>query len=596
MCGIVGFFTSAGGARERERLVVMRDRMQSRGPDDCGAAELLDGRLQFGHRRLSVIDLSPAGHQPMTDSTGVLTIVYNGEIYNHPELREGLARDGFRFHSDSDTETILNLYLRDGRGALAQLRGMFAFALWDSRSNELLLARDTHGIKPLYYRPATGTGPGRGFAFASQVRALLADPDSSRRVDPAAAVGYAVWGAVPEPRTIVAGICALPAGHSLMVDADGIAQTPEPFLTLGDLMVRGAEAAPADPAAALRDSVSHHLLADVEVGCFLSAGVDSSAILALMRDAGADRVKAITLRFSEFEGTARDEAPLAAEIAHRYHAEHIVETIDADDFRASLPAIQAAMDQPSIDGVNSWFVSRAAARAGLKVVLSGLGGDELLAGYSTFQTVPRTHRATRILGRIPLLGALARAASSRLLPGKRGQVLDYARTLPGAYLARRSMLLPRDLGSVLPQHVIDAGLSRAGLLDPVAAVADGFTHPCTPLTISALESSFYMRNQLLRDSDWAGMAHSLEIRLPLVDVALSRTMAAHVARFGPGDGKRLLARAPLLPVPSAIVDRAKTGFGIPVERWIGGKAGTRLSEGWARQVLADYMAAERLSW
>lgn len=586
MCGIAGLFCAPGetGAAS-PRLLAMRDAMAARGPDDAGFAAVAAGRLLLGHRRLSIIDLSPAGHQPMMAANGAVTIVYNGEIYNYRKLRAELAAQGYAFRSDSDTETILALYLRDGIAMLPRLVGMFALAIWDERHAKLLLARDTHGIKPLYYRSSPT------FAFASQVRALLADPATERRLDPDAALGFAVWGAVPEPRTIVAGIAALPAGHWLEVDANGVAGVPKPFLTLPDVLNVGLGDAPQDPRKALAESVARHLVADVEVGCFLSAGVDSGAILGLMRDAGAARMRAITLRFAEFAGSERDEAPLAGEVARLYGAEHLVETIDAADFSASLPLIRQAMDQPSIDGVNSWFVSRSAARVGLKVALSGLGGDELLGGYSTFTSVPATHALVRGIAAVPILGSVARAAARRLFGGKRAMVLDYARTLEGAYLARRAMLMPEDAGSVIERPA--APDARADLLAPLEQVVEAVPGPGIA-TLSALESSIYMRNQLLRDSDWAGMAHSLEIRLPLVDAALSRAIAPHLARFGPGDGKRLLASAPARALPAAIVDRRKTGFGVPVERWIGGRPGSRLADGWARQVFADYVATMRL--
>lgn len=586
MCGIAGLYCAPGEAQAASaRLLAMRDAMAARGPDDAGFASVGDGRLLLGHRRLAIIDLSPAGHQPMTSADGQVTMVYNGEIYNYRELRAELAAQGYPFRSDSDTETILALYLRDGAAMLPRLVGMFALAIWDQRKGKLLLARDTHGIKPLYYR----TGP--TFAFASQVRALLADPATERKLDPDAALGFAVWGSVPEPRTIVAGIAALPAGHWLEVGQDGTPGAPQPFLTLPDVLNAGLDEELQDPRQALAQSVARHLVADVEVGCFLSAGVDSGAILGLMRDAGATRLRAITLRFAEFAGTDRDEAPLAAEVARLYGAEHLIDTIDAADFSASLPAIREAMDQPSIDGINTWFVSRAAARAGLKVALSGLGGDELLGGYSTFGTVPATHALARRVAAIPLFGSIARAATRHVLGGKQSLVLDYARTLEGAYLARRAMVMPEHTAGVIGRSA--GTCTRSDLLAPLGDVVRAVPGR-GKVTLSALESSAYMRNQLLRDSDWAGMAHSLEIRLPLVDARLSRAMAGHLHRAAPGDGKRLLASAPSRPLPASIVDRKKTGFGVPVERWIGGKPGGRLADGWAGQVFGDYVTALRL--
>lgn len=589
MCGIVGLIERNGRRGDDGLLVRMRDAMHARGPDDAGAIELANGAVQLGHRRLAIIELSELGHQPMTTTDGRLTIVYNGEIYNHLELRPELERRGCRFRSGSDTETILAAYQVHGAEAFAMLRGMFALAIWDEAAQELVLARDPHGIKPLYHRQEAG------FAFASQVTALLVDPRTERRLDPEALAGFAVWGAVPEPRTIVAGIAALPAGHFMRVSRDGVAGAAEPFLAVGELFRRSFEEPAADPRAALRDSVRQHMLADTEVGCFLSAGVDSGAILGMMRDCAPTSLRAITLRFAEFAGTERDESLLAGEVARLYGADHQIDTIDAVDFEASLPAILEAMDQPSIDGVNSWFVSRAAARAGLKVALSGLGGDELLGGYSTFHTVPATWRLARAADRAGPIGAAARAVLRGFARGKARHALDYGGSFAGAYLLRRSMALPDQGAAVLGPALASA---RAADFDPLAAVREfaGNDTDGELSRVGLLESSLYMRNQLLRDSDWAGMAHSLEIRLPLVDAVLTRQMARHLPAFRDGKGKEILAAAPDTPLPRAIVERRKTGFGIPVAQWIGGGADTKLSSGWARRVLEAYVERHRLSY
>lgn len=591
MCGIVGLLEQGGsGADALATLRGMRDAMEARGPDDAGEAIMSDGRVLLGHRRLAIIELSALGHQPMRSPDGRLTIVYNGEIYNHLELRPELERAGWAFRSGSDTETILAAYQMLGTAAFARLRGMFGIAIWDSAAGELVLARDPHGIKPLYYRRSPG------FAFASQVTALLADPRTDRRLDPAGVAGFAVWGSVPEPNTIVAGISALPAGHFMTVGlASGQPHEPQAYSTIDTLFRRSREKPSSDPRDAIRESVREHMLADTEVGCFLSAGVDSGAILGMMRDCEPARLRAITLRFAEFAGTERDESGLAAEVAALYGAEHTIDTIDRADFEASLPAILSAMDQPSIDGINSWFVSRSAARMGLKVALSGLGGDELLGGYSTFRTIPATRRMMLLAKGAGPLGAAARALLRRVGPGKLRHVLDLEPGWAGAYLARRAMALPETAAGVVGPRFAPAFGNAS---DPLAAVRahTGDPDDSDVARVSQLESSLYMRNQLLRDSDWAGMAHSLEIRLPLVDAVLTRQIARHLPDFVGGRGKALLAGAPYVPLPAAIVDRRKTGFGIPVAQWTGGGAEAKLASGWARQVLESYADRYRLSF
>ena len=305
----------------------------------------------------------------MTSEDGRSVVVFNGEIYNYPRLRVELEAKGARFRTTSDTEALLHLYARYGAEMVHQLRGMFAFAIWDEVRRGVFLARDPYGIKPLYT-----ANDGWTFRFASQVKALLAGCHVSRDPEPAGIVGFHLFGSVPEPFTLYRDIRALPAGHTQWIDAAG-PREPKPFSNLAEILARGA-ANPAPAAeiservrAGVLDSVRAHLLADVEVGIFLSAGVDSGALLGMMRDAGQHEIRAITLTFAEFHGTSEDEAPLAERVSKQYGARHIVRSLSEQEFIRDLPAIFEAMDQPSIDGVNTWFVSKAAKEAGLKVAI-----------------------------------------------------------------------------------------------------------------------------------------------------------------------------------------------------------------------------------
>jgi len=587
MCGIAGFHTYAPSGRtvSRDTLVAIRDRMAPRGPDGTGLWISDSGRTGFGHRRLSIIDLSEGGHQPMATPDGRWTICFNGEIYNYRALRDELIADGVTFVSDSDTEVMLHLYARDGAAMLGRLRGMFALAIWDARENKLLLARDPLGIKPLYYCDTGGA-----LTFASQVKALLVDPAISREPSPAGLTGFHLMGSVPEPFTAWRAIRALPAGSWLTVDARGVS-APVSYANVARVLANGRERDPqaVDVAGALRDSVAHHLVADVEVGAFLSGGVDSSALIGLMRDCGQDRIRACTLSFGEFDGHHQDETPGATMVARQYGVDHHIRRITATEFRADMDAIFDAMDQPSIDGINSWFVSKAVREMGLKVALSGLGGDELLAGYSTFRTVPAMRRRFGSLAKVPGAGALARMLLAATGMAKRNPkaagVLDYAGSWAGAYLLRRAVLLPFELDKAM-----DPAMAREGLaeLDLLGAIERSVTpDPGSDNgRVCALESSNYMRNQLLRDADWAGMAHSLEIRVPLVDFTLLQTLSPRIATLKPGEGKALLANAPSLPVPREIVERSKTGFAIPVADWLAGNAAhvpdRRASRSWAK--------------
>ena len=539
----------------------------------------------------------------MVSEDGRVVVTFNGEIYNYPALRTELEAGGVRFRTTSDTEVLLHLYARQGAEMMHRLRGMFAFAIWDEARHGLFLARDPYGIKPLYT-----ANDGWTFRFASQVKALLAGGRVSRDPEPAGVVGFQLFGTVPEPFTLYRDIRALPAGHTQWIDEAG-PREPKPFANLAAILAEGARSPtpqaelPQRVRAAVFESLRAHLLADVEVGVFLSSGIDSGALLGLMRDAGPREIRAITLAFEELSGTAEDEAPLAARVAERYGAHHVVRRVSEGEFRDDLPSIIHAMDQPSIDGVNNWFVSKAAKEAGLKVAISGLGGDELLAGYPSFVDLSRWRRRFGPLAAVPGAGRLARLAINAMAPGfararpKALGVLEHANSWGGAYLLRRGLRLPHELPQIMDPDFAREGLRR---LKPLRVLSASLApDPGSDVArVCALESAHYMRNQLLRDADWAGMAHSVEIRVPLVDVMLLQSLAPAIGGLVPGAGKAALAQAPTVPLPNEILNRAKTGFGVPLGAWMDGAAGADrlsgsvyepkglVSRRWAQVVLA----------
>lgn len=578
MCGLNGIFaySRAAPAVRTEELIRTRDHMANRGPDGTGLWVSADARVGFGHRRLSIIDLSDAGHQPMTSADGAVTVVLNGEIYNYQALRAALVAKGCVFRSTSDTEVLLHLYAEKGDAMLANLRGMFALILWDNRRRRLLMARDPYGIKPLYYSDTGGT-----IRFASQVQALLAGGAVSREPDPAGQVGFHLWGSVPEPFTNYRDIRALPAGSALVVDEDG-AGSPTSFFSIASVFCDAEKRGP-DPAAAadagsfvreaVLDSVRHHLIADVPVGAFLSAGIDSGALVGLMRDAGANDIQTVTLAFDEFCGQPQDEAPLAEEIARLYGTQHVTRVVTEQEFQEDLPAFLDAMDQPSIDGINSWFVAKAARELGLKVALSGVGGDELFGGYPSFRSIPAWVSRMRLPAKIPFAGRAVRTLAGWVGPERLGLnpksvgMVELGGTFSGAYLLRRGLFMPWELEQLLDPDVVRAGLERLSALAPAREALtpeprSGFSK------VAILESALYMRNQLLRDTDWASMAHSLEVRTPLVDSVLLETLAPYLASFLHAPGKENLARAPQTPLPDKVAHRSKTGFSTPIATWL----------------------------
>ncbi|MBI5162501.1 MAG: asparagine synthase (glutamine-hydrolyzing) [Magnetospirillum sp.] len=575
MCGLAAILAGTGAAPVDEaELIRIRDAMIARGPDGSGQRLLGDGRVGLAHRRLSIIDLSEAGAQPMSSADGRLTIVFNGEIYNYRALRAECEAAGWSFRSHTDTEVLLALYRRLGTAMFARLQGMFALALWDEDRRGLLLARDPFGIKPLYL-----ADDGRTLRVASQVKALLAGRAIDTAPDPAGHVGFFLWGHVPEPHTLYRAIRAVAPGSWVWAGVDG-------DRTHGRFFDLEAEIAAARPArddgerlrAALLDSMRAHLVADVPVGVFLSGGLDSTTLAALAVEAAAAPVRTVTLGFDEFAGSPRDEVPLAEAAAVHYGTDHTTARVTAGDFAACRAQILAAMDQPSVDGVNTWFVARAAAARGLKVALSGLGGDELFAGYDTFRQIPRLVRALAPFRPFPGLGRLMRRAArpwiGRFAPDKAAGLLEYGTRFGDAYLLKRGLFMPWELDRVLDPDLVRLGWRALAPQMALAAASDGIADP--RLKVTALETAFYMRNQLLRDSDWAGMAHGLEIRVPLVDVTLLRAALPLILSPRP-PSKRDMADCARPRLPDALLTRPKTGFFIPMAEWLG----ERSLKGWA---------------
>jgi asparagine synthase (glutamine-hydrolysing) len=576
MCGITGIYAyhPAADSVDRAELIRIRDHMAARGPDDCGAWLSQNGRVGFGHRRLSIIDLSDGGAQPMESADGKHVVTFNGEIYNYRALRTELEAKGHIFSTHSDTEVLLHLYEEKGPAMVDHLRGMFAFGIWDQEKGGLLLARDSFGIKPLYY-----ADDGRTLRFASQVKAIVAGGEVSRDPEPAGWVGFYTFGSVPEPFTTYRNIRCVPAGSTIWIDPQGRHQPVQYFCIAQVYRNAETEQSILPKSAhyerirsALLDSVRHHLVADIPVGIFLSAGIDSGALLGLMRDAGQQDIQAVTLTYEEYQDQHEDEAPLAAMCARRYGSKHTVRVIGEREFRSDLPSIFSAMDQPTIDGINTWFVSKAARELGLKAVISGLGGDEVFGGYPSFTDIPRWVRMLLIPSHIPMLGDAFRffvngSGLASVLNPKASGLIKYGGNFAGAYLLRRGLFMPWELSGLMDPDIADEGLRRLHPIWHIAAALEPM--PRTNFAkVASLEASLYMRNQLLRDADWASMAHSIEIRVPLVDADLLRTTAPILVSQPNGPRKQYLANSPRHPLPPEVMNRAKTGFGTPIKDWL----------------------------
>jgi asparagine synthase (glutamine-hydrolysing) len=542
----------------------------------------------------------------MVSEDGRYAIVFNGEIYNFRELRQELKAGGVAFRTTSDTEVLLELFARENVRMLPRLRGMFAFAIWDIQFSELFLARDPYGIKPLYW-----TRTKEGLLFASQVKALMASGLVSTQREPAGLAGFYLWGSVPEPWTLFRDVFALPAGHWLRARS-GESDVPVCWHDIrahwqGEGQRQSAQELRERMRQAVTDSVRAHLLVDVPVSVFLSSGIDSAVVAGMASGLGA-QVEGITVGFEEFAGRLEDEAPVAATIATHYGLPHHVRLVSRTEFEQDIPRILDAMDQPSIDGVTTWFASKAAAERGYKVVLSGIGGDELFCGYSSFRQVPTMAALARAFAAVPGARSLLRVPSAVLAKlqsqPKFAGVPQFMGSLEGNYFLRRALFLPPELPVLMGAELASEGLARLGDRPPGMTKAEARDGAAA---IGLLEYTLYLRNQLLRDSDWASMGHSLELRTPFVDAKLLEALGPYVSSFGGGIGKTMLAQSPEKPLPESTINRPKTGFDLPMAKWLSeaidqhawdgfsllGSPGTPWSRRWARTVVTG-MAGSNL--
>ena len=553
--------------------------MVHRGPDDEGFERLPMGLgdapgpvVGLGFRRLSVLDLSSAGHQPMFHERTGDCLVFNGEIYNFRQLRAQLQCEGAVFRSTSDTEVLLQALSTWGEAALERLQGMFALAFYHAASRRILLARDPLGIKPLYVAAL----PDR-FLFASEVRALLASGMVSTDVDLAGISGMLAYGAVQSPRTVYRDIRSFPAGHAQWIDAGVVSGRP-PSPPRRTWSFPRQVLADDEPRAVGRihdllcDAVLRHLVADVPVGVFLSAGIDSTIIASFARDY-TPQVTAFTVGFGPVHG--EDEVEQAAETAHALGIKHVSVALDEANMPEKWHDWLAGMDSPSIDGFNTYVVSRRLAAEGVVVGLSGLGADELFGGYGTFDRAPRW---SRLLGGLRFVPREMRAAAVAGLGGFAGQpgtvekladLVAGDTSVAGVARSLRRALSDRRIGAMglAPDRV---GLAADYLDPPPARLEPAFDGDAFN-TVARLEATHYMGDTLLRDTDANSMRHSLEVRVPFLDLPLVNYVSALPGRVKRGRvSKALLRKAGDDVLSSRITSRPKTGFTLPIGDWMRG--------------------------
>jgi asparagine synthase (glutamine-hydrolysing) len=559
MCGIAGILTVDPDIDVAPSVVTMTAKLRHRGPDAQGAVvrRYADATVGLAHSRLSILDLSPAGRQPMNSANGQLWMTYNGEVYNFQELRQELKQER-RFRSGTDTEVVLEAFSRWGLGALSRIRGMFALGLWDEQNRKLTLARDPFGIKPVYYARTGNT-----FLFASELRALLATGLVSKTLSASGVESFLRTGAVEAPRTIVEEIRCLLPGQQMQISMEDGIQVAEPeFYSTGRPLpeaspYRRREEALEELSRILTDSIRLHKVSDVPLGVFLSGGIDSSALVALLRRVTEERSRTFSVVFAERQFS---EQTHARKIADQFDTDHREIFLTEQGLLQQLPEAIAALDQPSSDGFNTYVISKAVKQEGITVALSGLGGDELFGGYNSFRRsmllqrlrlVPQPLRTTAAgIGRVLLNGSVRRS--------KFWDFLESDGSPAAGYSISRRLFSPDEIGELgIRTRETSGWQPEAEMLDTVNAVSN-------------LELHGYMANTLLRDADSMSMAHALEVRVPFVDSAVANFVLGMPGEWKVRQGrpKALLLDALNGELPDSIWKRPKMGFSLPFERWM----------------------------
>ena len=570
MCGIFGIIGKLSEHLPKDLAAGTRA-LSHRGPDDEGMEVLAlasdpGTSVGLGSTRLAIQDLSSAGHQPMYDSATGNWLIFNGEIYNFRKLRLELEKLGHQFSSEGDTQVLLKAYAQWGEACVERLVGMFAFGVWDSQRERLFLARDRLGEKPLYYC----AGPDF-FIFGSEVRSLLATGLVPRRLDNLGLASYLAFGAVQDPRTIVEGVASLSPGHTLIWEKGRYAIRR--YWSLADVATKPAATGSMREAVEsvrqhLLESVSQRLVSDVPLGIFLSGGIDSSSIVSLAHEVRDHPPDTFSIVFGDPEFS---EASYSSRVARDFGCRHHQIDLTENKLLEEVPGALAAMDQPTLDGVNTYIVSKATKEAGITVALSGLGGDELFGGYPNFVSVPRMLRFRR---HARWLEPACRGFSALLDRSRTNRLAKIAALAAGDYYADqpyflcRALFMPTTVQALLlsgaAQNIDFArAWSLRGLVESV--------HSLDPLNqVTVLEGSTYMANMLLRDTDGMSMAHALEVRTPFLHAPLWEYVLPLAGRMKRDEhlSKPLLLRAAGRRLPEEVYRREKMCFELPFERWM----------------------------
>jgi asparagine synthase (glutamine-hydrolysing) len=551
MCRIAGIISKQLNNNQLQvKVAAMCNALQHGGPDDEGLWADENTGVAFGHRRLSIIDLSNNGHQPMADVSKKAYITFNGEIYNYLELKEQLIKLGARFNSNSDTEVIIQSYLHWGIAAFGRLRGMFAFALYDTEKALTYLVRDSMGVKPLYYHINN-----RQLSFASEVRAFKA-ADITTTTNQNWFIRFLAFGHVPEPETTLTGVFNLPKGNVLCWDHNSDTYKITPYIAAHAVnYIHNETLAKQAIADGLNTAISRQLIADAPIGVFLSGGIDSSLITLLASKHKQQQLKTISIFFDE---KAYDESAYQQEVFNKIQGQKFTHLVRQQDFEEALPIILNAMDMPTTDGVNTWFISKYARQDGVKAVLSGIGADEIFGGYPSFNRISYI-KYLRLMPKV-LLKATNYLGADQF---KRVNYLS-SRHYYADYLFLRGLFAPNEIAEILncdEKEVYDALFSSASVVN---------TGNTDKEKAAWFETNLYMQNQLLRDTDVMSMSHGLEVRVPFLDEDFQQTVnnIAPEIRFDKNQPKKLLVDSFNDLLPSSVWNRPKMGFSFPLQQWM----------------------------
>ncbi|AMR31839.1 hypothetical protein A0256_10600 [Mucilaginibacter sp. PAMC 26640] len=551
MCRIAGIVSNKNQGQQASRLVTsMCNDMQHGGPDDSGIWNNTEGGVVLGHRRLSIIDLTRNGHQPMSNPGKNAWITFNGEIYNYRELKRELQKLGAQFASETDTEVILQAYLHWGTASFNKLKGMFAFALYDVAAAKTYLVRDTSAIKPLYYTTADGQ-----LIFASEIKAFKA-AGAVTEADKRWPVWLLSFGHIPEPYTTLKNVFSLPKGHFLCWNnaTNTHAITKYSYEQAGAI-ITDQHIAQQGIYHQLNQAVKRQLISDAPIGVFLSGGIDSSILTLLANEENLQQLKTISIYFDEKQ---YDERSYQNAVLQKINGENFSHLVNEQDFKTFLPKILDTMDMPTTDGINSWFISKYAHDDGLKAVLSGIGADELFGGYPSFARI----KFLRYIRTIPGWALLR----TSLLPVKQVKRLSYlVHNHPAAdYLFLRGLFAIEDIAKILDMNEAEIITILFGSHD--------FSQPTAydKLQAAWFETNMYMQNQLLRDTDVMSMSHGLEVRVPFLDEdfrAFINRIAPQI-RFDSARPKKILIDSFKALLPRNVWDRPKMGFTFPLQQWM----------------------------